>query len=871
MSDAPRPGPAGWRTGEPPVPAQSSRGVRRFLVLCLFAAVTAAAVGILLYIRPAEPPVMLSFPVSEYKLLTWPPNPFAEEDGDALQAAFPALPRRENNYDYQDEARLHAKLRELKAVQSDRPVIVHFTALGAVENGTVYILPGKPGNDPSNWLKLDDVLDALEDCRAKHRLLLLDIAKPTANLFRGPLTDSVARHLDEHLTKRAAEGRLNYFVLTSCSADEFSLPMPEEQQAAFAFYLAEGIRGAADGFGATGQVNQRVQVGELAAYVTRRVSRWARDCRGTAQTPKLYGNAKDFDLTDKPKPIDPPADLPDRKAARAYPPWLTDDWKKRDGWLVGSPDRPAVFRTSPAAVNVLQAALPEAERAWQAAARPDRVGRIKDYLNSAVENAAAATYRDAWTTPLRSMRTWNVRPNPPADWPTLLEDLLAARLRAEADPKEEAKVKEARAKFLEKTKGPPETRRAAAVLLWRRLADDANPKEVVFSELLALLDENEQAARTPEAAAAHRLAAWQRDRPGGTPWSPRAVRQVLQTEEAANAALAAGPDGFLAARDLFDSARKLREQGQTELFNTDVEKRNLKTQEDAAAVLRRAESTFVAAEGRMRTVQRARRAVEDAALVLPALAGRIADEGTTDADSWREAAKAAAALNDRLERPAGGEFLEDDWNSAIDRLAPLLEALQKPYRPEAVKRRAAELATGRAPEYHALHALLRGPLLSAADRKLVYDTARAIADKLHEQTREADIADDDTRRPPGPGRTPEPPLKDEFERPRRDRRAEFSIALLRVAGLEKAKDLDAARKKAADTPAAWEKLGDELRKAWSDGLKDDAKARRAKGDWPAADRRERFLTPEQVPANRPAAAEVRQADRQAYAEWVGGD
>src|SRR5207245_1868002 len=154
------------------------------------------------------------------------------------------------------------------------------------------------------------------------------------------------------------------------------------------------------------------------------------------------------------------------------------------------------------------------------------------------------------------------------------------------------------------------------------------------------------------------------------------------------------------------------------------------------------------------------------ALVLPATAGRVAEEGKAiDERAWLSAAKAAVELNDRLEHlPAGAGVPVAEWESATGLLTAALHALEARYQPLAVKRRLDELAPGRAPEYQALHDLLRGPMLPGADRKKVWETAQAIAEKIHTQTRDADAADNDALRPPGAMRSADPPLKDEPER-----------------------------------------------------------------------------------------------------------
>src|SRR6202035_4007976 len=107
---APRPGPARWHTGDAPASTDNGRGARRFIALALLLAAAGAVVGALFWIQPSDPPVLLTFPVSEYKDAAWPPNPWAEEDSDALQDAFPDLAGREKAYGAQELSLLQSKL-----------------------------------------------------------------------------------------------------------------------------------------------------------------------------------------------------------------------------------------------------------------------------------------------------------------------------------------------------------------------------------------------------------------------------------------------------------------------------------------------------------------------------------------------------------------------------------------------------------------------------------------------------------------------------------------------------------------------------------------------------------------------------------------
>ena len=262
-------------------------------VIILMGAAGAVAAA-MFWIRPADPPLLLTIPVCEYPDPAWPPNPWAEEDSDALQAVFPSAARPEKLYGSQELHLLQIKLQGLANRKANQAAVVHLTALGTTRGGTVYVVPGdaKP-DDPATWLPVDAVLDAIAACPAKHKLLLLDLAHPITDPLRGPFAESVADRLDDQLRARAGRGELPFQVFTSCSKGELSLPLNEEHQSAFAFYLAEGLRGAADGFGQDGRADEQVRVHELKDYVTAHIIRWARDCRGVRQMPQLYGEGPD--------------------------------------------------------------------------------------------------------------------------------------------------------------------------------------------------------------------------------------------------------------------------------------------------------------------------------------------------------------------------------------------------------------------------------------------------------------------------------------------------------------------------------------------------------------------------------------------------
>ena len=187
----PRPAPQGstqaWRDGPAhPAAHQGGRSRRRRLVLTAagLLALAGAAAALLFFLHPWQEPFFLTIPVTEYADPLLPPNPFAEQDGDALLALFPEG-RRRKAVESQQRDRLVKELDDLR--NHREAVLVHLTAHARVRGEEVYVLPANANlGDPDTWLSLADILAALRRCPAPHKLLVLDITYPTADARPAP-------------------------------------------------------------------------------------------------------------------------------------------------------------------------------------------------------------------------------------------------------------------------------------------------------------------------------------------------------------------------------------------------------------------------------------------------------------------------------------------------------------------------------------------------------------------------------------------------------------------------------------------------------------------------------------------------------------
>ena len=75
----------------------------------------------------------------------------------------------------------------------------------------------------------------------------------------------------------------NFFVFTSSRNDQSSLAFDQSGTGLFTYYLAVGLKGAADADG-----DGKITTGELSDYIFSRVVEVSRKIRGE-QTPQLFG------------------------------------------------------------------------------------------------------------------------------------------------------------------------------------------------------------------------------------------------------------------------------------------------------------------------------------------------------------------------------------------------------------------------------------------------------------------------------------------------------------------------------------------------------------------------------------------------------
>jgi hypothetical protein len=870
-----------WRAGG----AGPSRTGLLVGTLLALLAVAGVVVGMLFWTGRPDEPRFVAVPIGEYDHPAWPVNPWAMPDAVRLAACFPGYhdrPAASTNFNYQEQSRLRALLGWVAGTGrapdggppdqvGARPLVLHVTALATTRDNTVYLLPGdaRPA-EPTTWVPVADVLDAVAASPAKKKLLILDLAHPVADPFGGTLRNDTATRLHDLLEARSKAGSLPFPVLTACSPGESSLPADCERGSGFAHYLAEGLRGTADGYQDnrpdTKDKDGKVSVRELARFTAARVARWARLVHDQPQTPQLYGaDQADFFLTFAPLPRPEPSGPPD-----PYPAWLRNGWQFQNDRQVAGADR-----ARPAAFARLTAGLLRAEQGWLRSGDAGRAesewGRARTTWDTqASGSSATGSPADLLARATRTVGQYRLavaqkaKPAPPADWAQLVDRYFAARTAP--PPGQPAEAQKARDAWRGKVKENPT---GAAWLVWDRvcatpptdtkmlgiwhelLADVALPKPYSETLLLRLLAERNF-----------------RQQQGLSAYPKEAVAALLRAEREVGLTLAQDPAGFALIRDRLTTADGKRVQGQKLLLTTE----SLGGVKQARELLTEAANEFVAARQTLATWQSAQSKLQATTAALLDTLPAALNWNQPKFDDWLETAKAAAALADQL-TPAN--FDPASLNTAM-KAVDQLPNLRTPFTPATVKVLLKESGPRTKPsEVRPLRPLVAGPTVAAPSRQEVWDTIRAATAKGRDAAREQDETDTlDGVQTVAPTRHTATDREADFA----VKRAQASAALLRLAGYAKANELPAELSRLTAAPGdamVVQSVGDRLRRAWLVELSQQAQSAEAANRWYEVQRIARATAPgltayQDRATSRASRAAARQAaaEASAYRTWA---
>lgn len=830
---ASEPRPRAWRAEEPQSASRlSSRNKLMFRVLTVIMALAGALVGLFFYLTPFPVPVFLTIPVTQYDDLHFPVNPQVNEDSTDLENCFPGTP---SGFTMQEKSLLVRELSK-KAVEKSRALVVHLAAHGLVRQGRVYLLPADADPDEATtWLPLEDILRELVSSPARHKFLILDLMQPIADPRLGMLTNDLAASVETVLED---EKYKNLLVLCACEAGQLSLGAEAMHRTAFGYYLAEGLRGAADGYSSTGKSNGRVTVRELAAFVRKRVDRWAGRVRQSRQTPHLFGPASaDFELAlvakgTPPENSDPPT--------LEYLPELRKAWQLCDGWSH------ADYRVAPRVYRQLEAFLLRAEERWRGGVPIELVRRD---LNMENANGYVKKKLDELQSALSKSRE-----GLPA--PAKVHDAAARLLRAELAgldklPKPEDRAK-APGQFLQKLEGlgakdkapdgakplPPE-KISSKDLAWTISTEAArvNPLGVAQIEFLNELRSHlrldpARPSRTEEVLGKlAELVAKKKYTADGA----KVMGLALRVACAEDFFLSCDPRAFPWVEAHLKTAGPLVKQGLEDLMKTRP------PFVKAEQFLIRAEAEYRQAQEDLERIRDIQETCDRALAFLPNCVPYLLNRPTLDEGldkRWTEAVRLAGQVFRGLAQPANPKDLNElrAWH---DQLKECLDDVRKPFETVSLNK-----LCERAQRYDAdpmtlaeIHALLATPIPEAVMRDRLWKTALEFEQKLHHKVRQLDQADDQAKRV-----TPDPPEFaaaqrrhwEDQERGRALRRAKLSIALLELGGLdpEAVASLRQTLQKAAKQAdsEALAKLAQSLQQRWVKGFSEQTSANLAAQD-----------------------------------------
>ena len=353
-SSAPAPAPPGppWRSPKPRAPYRP-RWRRLALVAALGLAALAAVTWVVFWIRPPAPARIVILHAGYDRTLAVPPNPYGKADARELATlARPGswLGTRSRLTGGPTGTLARTGLPDLSAVR-ETCVVVFVAAHGGRDRDGPFLFPEDSDGSPADRVRVKTLLDQLARLPAgKQKLLIIDATHAPAFTDLGLVHNDFAGGVEEMETDIAAVPNLAVFL--SSGLDERSWTSPEWGASAFTHFAMRGLNGDADTDG-----NKRVTAGELVAYVTPRVSEWARDNRGARQVPVLLpkgdgaDRVRDMHLvsvdgrsaaTAAPEPFEPPPELEAqwkeyRELSHATPPptaYTPHLWRQYEAWVL---------------------------------------------------------------------------------------------------------------------------------------------------------------------------------------------------------------------------------------------------------------------------------------------------------------------------------------------------------------------------------------------------------------------------------------------------------------------------------------------------------------------------------------------------------
>ncbi len=835
-------------------------------VLAAFLGTFGIMAGLIYWLIAPDPKiVLLSIGISEYSTSWELITPFADRDSDLFDDAHNRglLPEFEQSLGKKDanaqqRSQLLDRLDSLRK-EKDRPVILHLSGLALVgtheDKEGVFLLPANANpRDTKSWIAIDEILDRVQACPSKKKLLLLDLGHPFTDPFRGVIQADVSYRLIQHLRQREKEGNLPFYVFCSCSPGEYSWPLDEERLSVFAHYIAEALSGAADRALAEGQDNGQVTLQEFIAYVRNRVNTWCRNNRNVSQTPLLLGMPDEKDFVLNYLKTGHVAQFEVGQNDRAtYAPELLAGWKLRDRWL-----EEGVHRISPQLVRLWELDLMRAEAVWRYGSQKQVADLFANtFEGSASKQAKRTAVRNSLISQtskltLPSVSLWAKEPLSDKDKETLRElNLLLERMRnqisrlvsSSSGKVDSIKESEGYKEFLKKAVAQPQL---GSVALWDALTEmpwrnlESKAQKELLLLFVGLIDEVQLQTDIKFAEGFWLqpiIRKFDREYRGIDESIlqplPQTVRSLLQTERKANETIAdLRPEAFLWVQADLIEAERWKLEGERSFLET---KRALdRVQKEVEAHLSKAREAYQKALTNAKTIRQAFLDLEDTQAMLPALYDALIarqQANANDVRSWSVLVRSIDELRQLLS-PSEEQMKDvNDLQSRVGKITTVLlrirerrEELRKPFTAAEVQR-LTQHKEGSISEYRQLQALLDSPLLSANDRAAVWKRCREIGKKMHEGSKASDQAQYE-RSQPIPNVEP-----DNVERLRNEEAERVKMRLLLqrellwLADPRREEDIELILSPDDPKRAAMEKA---LKRFWIDEMPEDLDVNKAK-------------------------------------------
>ena len=799
-----------WKTDGPPLPGKRHRSLILFVLFALIA-VTGSFIGILHWLSPPVVPTVLPVVITtEHSGYT---VPWMEEDRVALsEGGFLGHPLDEWGANpNRDQIRL--RFRALANVRPSQPVVVYLASPAAVDDaGGVFLLPAdRIGDNPRNRLTLSELLAAIRECPAHHRLLILNLVPQTEDPLYSQARNDLSIAISSVLEKNADS---NLLCIVSSGPGQVPVASADLGRTVFGWYLEAGLRGEADGWDG-GSVDGRVTVNELAAFLHEKTGHWVTATRGEAQSPRMIGAGTDFTLrgisqnqadTEKPEP------------EFLFPDWLRISWERRDQW-----QRDGRAAAAPWAFRKLQASLMTAERECLAGKPGAAVERDFGRQLLAADQVSTALTVLPSPDPLPTLAA--LYPGYVGPDSATLAELRDTMRRIDSRPPAPVGVPAPGEKPVPEPLVPPEfdvfkakPHPSLALAAFLLLSDDPDPTPARLRSLDQVLATQTPMPRFAETALIKRMANLAAQAPA-VPWSPERAALALQAERLFEAAIT--PEVFAWASAAIEQTYRLKADAEAVYFAPGYASATEATHRlrEAAAAARRLKD----AADRLHNAT----ATWHEATELLMGATEAVQRGTIPFPVAEQLANSTGLLGDSLMPPAKPLDLvafsqkATDWDSQINAVRTAIAEFMRQFRGDAlVKLRGrAESPEAGPAVVRELDLVLSTPLLTAADRANMWNLRAALNRRLANETLRSDTTSREAIRkglasPPSVNPREganEVALDLEANRTR----VRWSIALLRVGGLKESTLIEVRsnlNRLATDRFA----FADRLRRLWTD-------------------------------------------------------